>query len=290
MKWNLRLNKRYIAIFTCAGVLLSGGMAAFARHHIVPGVDRPFDPANYWTHDTISWPDSAPSPYTLKDIANNGGQIIDYQNLPQNTIKDVKAVAEFTQRLKELVTKIQDLAKLGGDPLDSVGRLFAATHDDSSIVEQAEKSALHLADGGDHSSAQVLAKGLRDKYTYLDEAYRSAYSYAKAESGAFSARADVLREAAARIETVEGRLAAAQSQAEIGAVTAAGAQARNRLIAQRNALLALHGRAVNDEIVRAETVIRTKLNMKFADPYHYNSYDRAIYEKPKGNTMPNFAD
>ncbi len=57
--------KKTIVTSVIIGATLYGGLS-YAR--IIPGVDEPFDPANYWSLTSVSWPDSAPSIYTLRDM------------------------------------------------------------------------------------------------------------------------------------------------------------------------------------------------------------------------------
>ena len=72
--------KKKIAILT--GIAVAGfsfGVMAvtFARHHPVRGVDYPYDPTAYYSQTVISWADSAPSTYALRDLASQGGQVYD---------------------------------------------------------------------------------------------------------------------------------------------------------------------------------------------------------------------
>lgn len=289
MKWSkMRGKKQYILAFTCAGVLLSGCVQSFAWS--IPGVTKPFDPANYWTHDTISWPDSAPSPYTLKDIARNRGLVIDYQNLKPNAIKDVKAVADFAKRLEELLTELKNIARLGGQAADNFKTYLHTVQQGRTVIEDTAESGVFLADGSESLTMQVQSKSFDEKYLHLDAAYQHAFIFAKNEMNAYEDRAAVLKEAVQRVVTAEGRVAAGQTQTEIGAITAAEVRQRNRLIMQRNALMVLNNRAKNDEIIRAETNIRAGLAVQYYDPYHPTEYDRAVYTKSVRPGMPDFVD
>lgn len=74
----------------------------YAHHHIIPGVDRPFDPANYWSLDSISVPDSKPSTYTLRDLASSGGQVYDHQR----HLKSIESTMNFINQLKNLLLQV----------------------------------------------------------------------------------------------------------------------------------------------------------------------------------------
>ena len=50
--------------------------ALTAEAYSIPGVDRPYDPANYYSKDSISYADSAPSFFALREIMQ--GNVYDY--------------------------------------------------------------------------------------------------------------------------------------------------------------------------------------------------------------------
>lgn len=71
--------RKKIAALTCVAVMgFSFGVMSVTFAEIIPGVDEPFDPTAYYSPTAISWADSAPSPFALRDLASNGGQVYDY--------------------------------------------------------------------------------------------------------------------------------------------------------------------------------------------------------------------
>lgn len=75
--------KAALVLAVTSGLLAGSVRGGWA--HIIPGVDRPFDPPNYYSLTSISYPDSAPSPFTLRDMAAQGGNVYDYT-------RDIKSV------------------------------------------------------------------------------------------------------------------------------------------------------------------------------------------------------
>lgn len=73
-----------VLVLAVTGGLLAGSVRG-GWAHIIPGVDRPFDPPNYYSLTSISYPYSAPSPFTLRDMAAQGGNVYDYT-------RDIKSV------------------------------------------------------------------------------------------------------------------------------------------------------------------------------------------------------
>lgn len=66
------------------------GTSLIGYAQIVPGWNEPFDIYLYYSLTEISWADS-PSPYALKDLASNGGNVYDYTHhigrfLSENTL------------------------------------------------------------------------------------------------------------------------------------------------------------------------------------------------------------
>ena len=61
-------------VMYCLGVVgacFVVGIGSYGIGHarVIPGVDEPYDPANYYSMTSISYADSAPSPFALKDLA-----------------------------------------------------------------------------------------------------------------------------------------------------------------------------------------------------------------------------
>ena len=72
----MRSKKKFVAILSvlCLGFLGGYGLV---YAHVVPGWDEPYDIDAYYSPTEISWADS-PSPFALRDLASNGGNVYDY--------------------------------------------------------------------------------------------------------------------------------------------------------------------------------------------------------------------
>lgn len=64
-------------LLTILTILLLSISIAFAG---IPGITKPFDPPNYYSPTSVSIPDSAPSPFALKDLAAQGYKVHDVIN------------------------------------------------------------------------------------------------------------------------------------------------------------------------------------------------------------------
>ncbi|WP_276674949.1 hypothetical protein [Selenomonas artemidis] len=100
MKWK-RTKKTMVALSAiCLGV--AGTSLGVIYAWVVPGVDRPYDPPNYYSLTSISWADSAPSPFALRDLAGQGGNVYDYTR----HIKSILYGTKFATWLEKLTAKL----------------------------------------------------------------------------------------------------------------------------------------------------------------------------------------
>ena len=86
-----------------AAILAGGVRSSFAWD--IPGIDEPYDPPNYYSLTSISWPDSAPSPFALRDLADQGGAVYDYT-------REMKSIL-FGDNFKSIIGALME--KLGID-------------------------------------------------------------------------------------------------------------------------------------------------------------------------------
>lgn len=119
-----------------------GISATIIYAHIIPGVDRPFDPANYYSLDTISAADSAPSAFALRDLAAQGGQVYDYSR----HIKSIEAAKQFLSQLSILLEQNTINEKFA--LLIQLKQLKNMQRADDTAVDTAKKigTSLHVLD------------------------------------------------------------------------------------------------------------------------------------------------
>ena len=117
------LKKTGIAsMFIIATIATSSSLEVIYAWDPIPGIDRPFDEANYWTLTTISVPDSAPSIYTLRDLEGQGGQVYDYTRHIKSILYGDKFVDILTQVASKLGIKITKFNPLG---IDGSGKMHS---------------------------------------------------------------------------------------------------------------------------------------------------------------------
>ena len=86
----LRMKKLAIcgALAGCSLILVPG----ISRAEVIPGVDEPFDPPNYYSPYSVSIPDSAPSVFTMRDLARQGGEVFDFFKHIRDQLKTVRTI------------------------------------------------------------------------------------------------------------------------------------------------------------------------------------------------------
>ena len=98
MKRLFRYSKKVTAVL-CTFLV---GAAGVGYAWDIPGVTEPYDPPNYYSLTSISWADSAPSPFALWDLAENGGNVYDYTR----HIKSVLYGTKFASWFEKLTAKL----------------------------------------------------------------------------------------------------------------------------------------------------------------------------------------
>ena len=98
MKRLFRCSKKVTAVL-CTFL---AGAAGVGYAWDIPGVTEPYDPPNYYSLTSISWADSAPSPFALWDLAENGGNVYDYTR----HIKSILYGTKFASWFEKLTAKL----------------------------------------------------------------------------------------------------------------------------------------------------------------------------------------
>ena len=104
MPFPLSSGIKYALMAAAVAAMLTGGIRSSLAWD-VPGVDEPYDPPNYYSLTSILWPDSAPSPFALRDLADQGGAVYDYT-------REMKSIL-FGDNFKSIIGALME--KLGID-------------------------------------------------------------------------------------------------------------------------------------------------------------------------------
>ena len=269
-----------------------GGYVAYAE--TIPGWDEPFNIELYYSPTEISWEDS-PSPFALKDLAAQGGNVVDYTRL----IKSVLFADNFNQMVANTTNKSQ-IAEMNSTPFDN--KVFAETADALKVVDESRKNTIKnldiqqvesvlKQDGGDEFENFNPDLSNAEKFLLLDSNYKN---YVKGAAVA-AQDTDTIMEVADKVlnhtNIAQGDLQVQQARNELLALLAAELARKNALDANFEQMQALYQAAEYDENVRS-AYIDSITKFDVVDPYDTENYkmleDETGYQKPKPVGMPDF--
>lgn len=290
------LKKIAIALGVLALGFAFGTSATIIYAHIIPGVDRPFDPANYYSLDTISAADSAPSAFALRDLAAQGGQVYDYSR----HIKSIEAAKQFLSQLSILLEQ-NTINENDIKPLDSNTVKKLNSDYDAAVQIILEKNIAidsshyafkrNLSDG---YSSMDTSDYYKEQGAYLDGKYKAIASAAKKQSNGTTSILDALESTISALDNTVGREQLLQTKSHLLALNGASNLQTQELFALLIQLKQLKNmQRADDTAVDTAKKIGTSLHV--LDPYNeveknmINSYyDYFGKEKYEAKSMPNF--
>ena len=283
-------------ILTALGATLTlgffSGYVAFA--HTVPGWDEPYDIDAYYSLTEISWADS-PSPYALKDLASNGGNVFDYTR----HIKSILFADKFKNILEVATNKTLN-DEINTTPFDE--KIFAETSDALKILTKGTEKVSKQID------SQEIEKNLQqgngdewenfnpyfkhnEKFLWLNQQYKNFAEGANQEvndwENVFKAADKILN----HTNLAEGNLQVQQARNELLTLLAYELARKNALDANFEQMQALYQMSEYDKNVES-AYIDSITKFDVADPYDAENYkllrEEYDYKKPEPVGMPDF--
>lgn len=276
--------KAALVLAVTGGLLAGGGHSGLAR--IIPGVDRPFDPPNYYSLTSISYPDSAPSPFTLRDMAAQGGNVYDYTRdiksvlFGGNFLDILKLVAEqFGIHLQNSVQMSPDLIAYNtsviGEKQQNTDAVYRLAIEDNNI--RTSPYFHNYEESEDQYEAPRDKPAQRREIDAAAAGYAAAAQKALADRAQTSAAVNALVEAAANTES---ETTLKQIIAQLQALNASEQAQKKALYAAWLNLNATQQReALDEEIEHQKTMQEAKILI--ADPFDKEAAALTGYERPK---------
>lgn len=266
-----------------AAILAGGVRSSFAWD--IPGIDEPYDPPNYYSLTSISWPDSAPSPFALRDLADQGGAVYDYT-------REMKSIL-FGDNFKSIIGALME--KLGIDIINH--KPLAADILDHGIVivgenqrrvdeiyrmeawKRMEETPLfhHFDESEQHHDAPrewaAQRRLLSDTYTaYAEGAQLSISDHAESDA--------LMQKLLKALEHAQGEKEIRQIAAQIEALSAAEAAKRTALIGALTELKATVQREELDKALEHQRLVE-RAKVIVADPFDKEAVKVSGYERRK---------
>lgn len=286
------MKKKFAAVL---GFGIIAGTSLMAYAHTVPGWDEPFDIDLYYSLTEISWADS-PSPYTLQDLASNGGDVYDYTR----HIKSIIFGEKFKKTAETSESKTKNEEK-NSKPFSE--EIFSETAEALKIIGVGtEKIAKNVAidetneylrqgNSDDWESYDQNSYNREEKYKWLSETYRSFADGAKTELDETEKSIEAAKKIFNHTNLAEGNLQAYQAQNELKTLLAYELARQNALDSNFAQMQAVYQAAEYDENVES-VYIDSITKFDVSDPYDEVNFqmlrEEYDYEKPKKPSMLNF--
>ena len=281
--------KKKIFILTCVmimGFCIGFGVVTYARHHhLVAGVDYPYDASTYYNPTAIGVADSAPSSFALKDLAANGGTVYDVTRHIKSALFGGYFEKLFGANNDEINNELQNLEQLPDDTknqantyLNDIGNQTAAM--DPGIDLNNTSAFVTQNDLGD-SGSDLSNFPLENKMRYLTDAYAKL---AQASNNGSMSSDEILANTNYLIQvsnSVRGDMQAAQASNYMDANLVASYGRMNQMLANLIQLRTAYQMNESDTNLRTRAT-DSNFNTSFADPYNEQEYENQ--EKSTGRT------
>ena len=265
-----------------------GGIGAYkvGFAHVVPGVDEPYDPANYYSMISISYADSAPSPFALKDLARQGGNVYDYARHMKAIMATQNMESWLSTAMERFGITVKNINPLNNSILTTVQRNIASLNSDTNSSSFGDKTM-------DFWKSKIFRndEGYEDENTFkAQEQYQAAAEiyklYGNNAKGFIDTASSEQANIAAIVEAgnnAEGEMQADQAKADAMAMVEAETARRNKLLGNLASIKAVEGKIrQNEDLAFRRQVQAAQISIE--DPYHRTARSQKLYEKsePKG--------
>lgn len=260
-----------------------------AYAHIIPGVDRPFNPAAYYSDTAISYADS-PSVFFYKDLAASGGTVRD-------TLRKAKSVL-FSGDFSNLVTiftsktenDVINTSPFSSSVLQETSNNISAIHTNTSnlangasVLEERDGTLFRRPDRYDEDTNTYSEKEQR---IWLGKTYANIVQAAKSSLEDANTQGDALSSIVENAYNAAGELQAAQASAELNAFNEAVNGRRNNLLANYASLKAANNMEKEDENLKSTRII-DRVSAQITDPYNPTTQEQQVFTRPDA---PGFKD
>ncbi len=271
----------------CACALIGGFSIGYGVTYvyakIIPGVDEPYDPGAYYSETAISYADSAPSVFALRELSK--GTVYD----KTRHVKSILFKDDFMSWLDTLIART-GIMERNIKPQDK-----AVQQQTAADIQAVRQDAASLYRGGEYEtlmrrqlfrstnnyskdesaySKDVQHKALEEKYSTFAKAAEDAVKNTEADEVAY---AQIME----NVKNAQGEVEIEQAEAQLAALQEAELAKRNVLLSNLAELRAIQKQIEMDEHLAA---IRATENAKLRveDPYRETSRPDQAYDRPEG--------
>ena len=281
MGMNRKKLLKYCACALMGGFCVGYG-AVYVYAKIIPGVDVPYDPGAYYSATAISYADSAPSVFALRELSK--GTVYDKTRHEKSILFGgdfkswLEAMIERTG-IMERNTKPQDkmIQVMTAAEIQSVRQeasdLYHGDEYQKLMNSQLFRSTNEYGKAESSYSKEEQYKELEKRYLSLAQAAEDAVKNHEADIAAYNQIME-------NVGGAKGEMEMDQAAAQLDALTTAETSKRNALLADLAAARAIQRRAELDEHLAA--VRQTEAaKLRIEDPYREVSRPDQAYDRPE---------
>ena len=288
----LQKKKGWLLVAAIVGILAGGLPLASAR--IIPGVDRPYDPAAYYSPTAISYADSKPSVFALRDLARQGGSVYD----PIREAKEILIAKRFDwlldiveQRLGIEIRNHQSMPNVLIEQATTTGigkrsDAEAMFENVTSTQDGIEKSPFFHR----YEESSIVYETPRDRMNQRKLIADASAVYAEVAQQALHDRTatdETLRALLQEAADAEGKHELLQIQAQIDALAEADRAQMTGLSTACNAIRHLRHKQELDDAVEFEKSVEWG-RVIIADPFDKEAADAAGFQRPVARGFVSF--
>ena len=268
-----------------AAVVLGIGMSV-SYAHIVPGWDEPYDPPNYYSPTNISIPDSAPSPFALRELMR--GDVYDYTRHIKSILFGDHYADIYQNLFAQLMNEIRDMTGMNKNAIARTERSvedgFGSSKDigATSDIPYLEEQSLFRKSSVDPDEFDDVRQ-----LKWAGEIYLKSLNADKEAQADLEERFKAINEVLENSAAAQGNMEAVQAQTQMSALANAEISRRNALLANYAATEAAHSRLQLDQDLHDVQAARKGSAFKVIDRDHLTPSDRLIYVE---RTAPGYYD
>ena len=291
----MKTKKKFSPILGAIGLGIVGGYSLVAFAYTVPGWTEPYNPIAYYSLTEISWTDS-PSPFALKDLARNIGNVYDYTRHIKSMIFGEKfeetAETEENQSQNETMNMTSFSEKIFSETAESLSIIDLGTKKVLRIVSIDETNPyLRKGNEDDWESYNPNAYNRQEKYKWLSGTYRNFAEGARQEVEEMEKSINAAKKIFQHTNIADGEMQMYQAQNELKTLLAYELARQNALDSSFAQMQAVYQASEYDENVESAYI---DLITKFDVPDPYDGVTSQMlkkeyeYEKPELVGMPDF--
>ena len=291
----MNTKKKFSSILSVVGLGLIGGYNLAASAHAVPGWTEPYNPPAYYSLTEISWADS-PSPFALRDLARNLGNVYDYTRHIKSILFGDKfektAETEIIQTENEEINKTPFTEEIFSETDFALNVINLGTEKIAKITDISETNT-HLRQGNDDDweSYNPNSYNRQEKYKWLSDTYRNFADGLKSEIEETEKTIAAAKKIFNHTNVANGEMQMYQAQNELKTLLTYELARQNALDSNLAQMQAVYQAAEYDNNVES-AYIDSITKFDVPDPYDEITFqmlkEEYGYNKPKLSGMPDF--